>query len=63
MDETDLAWALAQVADAYLGPVERNDVYIAIGLGETYQAVAALIAVIVRHRIALPSDLVVASKN
>jgi hypothetical protein len=63
MDETDLAWALAQVADPYLDPVERHDIYIAIGVGETFQAITASIAAIARARLALGSDLVVAFKN
>ena len=49
MDETDLAWALARVADPYLNAQERNDLYVAIGVGETYQAIGSLLAAVVRH--------------
>jgi hypothetical protein len=58
VDETWLAWALADAADAHLDTGERHDVYIALGAGETLSAICVLTAVIARRRLALPADLV-----
>ena len=60
IDEVGLAWALANTADAYLGIVERHDLYIAIGIGETFAAISLLITVIAREQAMLPGDLVCA---
>lgn len=58
MNEAELAWALAQAANPYLTATERNDVYVAIGGGETFSAaIGHLIAAVVRARQALPRDL------
>jgi hypothetical protein len=58
VQETDLAWALAEVAERHLSLVERNDLYIAIGVGDTFAAVRNLITSAAAKRIALPADLV-----
>jgi hypothetical protein len=57
VDETELAWALAEVAHPVLNAVERTDVYIAIGVDETFSAICFLMATLARKRLPLPSDL------
>jgi hypothetical protein len=49
--ETDLAWALANSARPYLCTVERNDVYTAIGAGETFTAIRQLFKSVAVKRI------------
>jgi hypothetical protein len=58
LEETNLAWALAEAAKPYLNAVERNDVYTAIGVGETSAAIGELIATAAAKRIPLRSDLI-----
>jgi hypothetical protein len=58
-EEAELAWALARVADPHLNAVERNRVYVAIGVGDIFGAIDFLIRAVVRQRLALPADLVV----
>jgi hypothetical protein len=60
MDETQLAWALADLARAYLSPAERHDVHIAIGIGigEMMAAICSLSAVLAREELALPAEIV-----
>jgi hypothetical protein len=60
IDEVGLAWALANTADVYLSVVERHELYIAIGIGETFAAISLLIAAVARERVTLPRDLVCA---
>jgi hypothetical protein len=59
VNEAELAWAFAQAANPnpYLTAIERNDVYVAIGGGETFSAIRCLITAVVRARQALPRDL------
>jgi hypothetical protein len=58
ISEHDLAWVLATVADPCLSTAERHDVYIAITVGETFSAICALTATVVREDLALPTDVV-----
>jgi hypothetical protein len=60
IDEVGLAWALANTVDVYLSIVERHDLYIAIGIGETFAAISLLITVIAREKATLPRDLLCA---
>jgi hypothetical protein len=48
---TGLAWELAAAARPYLCRLEADPIYIAIGIGETFDAIDALITTIVRQRI------------
>jgi hypothetical protein len=57
VNEAKLAWALAQAAHPYLTGIERHDVYVAIGGGETFSAIRCLLTAVVRARQALPRDL------
>jgi hypothetical protein len=56
--EADLAWALALTAKPHLGVVERNDVFVAIGSGETFDAIRRLIKLVAVKRILVKADLV-----
>ena len=57
-DEISLAWALAEVARPHLSNVERNDVHVAIGVGETFAAIRCLMLSAAGNRITLPAQLV-----
>jgi len=57
IQETTLAWALAEAAKPHLSTAERDDVYVAIGTGENFAAIRQLITWIVAKRIALPGVL------
>lgn len=57
-DEISLAWALAEAARPHLSNVERNDVHVAIGVGETFAAIHCLMTSAAGNRITLPAELV-----
>jgi hypothetical protein len=57
-DEIDLAWELAEAARPYLSAVERNDVHVAIGVGEPFAAIRYLINSAAENRIGVTADLV-----
>lgn len=57
-DDDALAWDLAAAAHPYLGRVDADHIYIAIGIGEVFEAIDVLITVIARDRITLSGDLV-----
>ena len=46
--EAEVAWSLVDAARPYLYTTERNDVFIAIGVGETFAAIGVLLDVITR---------------
>jgi hypothetical protein len=53
-----LAWELAAAAHPYLSRCEADRIYIAIGIGDAFDAIDALITAIARDRIRLGDDLV-----
>ncbi|HVQ53027.1 MAG TPA: hypothetical protein VMS92_23575, partial [Mycobacterium sp.] len=57
-DDHALAWALAAVAQPYLSRPDADRIYIAIGIGETFAAIDALLTAIARDRIPVGDDLV-----
>ena len=57
-DDYALAWKLAAAARPHLSRPDADRIYIAIGIGETYTAIDALLTAIVRDRIPLGDDLV-----
>ncbi|WP_152981316.1 tryptophanase [Mycobacterium intracellulare] len=59
-EELKLAWALAGFAEPYLNTVERTNIHVRIGVGETFSAICSLITRIVREGAPLPADLVAA---
>jgi hypothetical protein len=52
-DDDALAWELAAVAHPHLSRVDADRIYIAIGVGETFTAIDALITAIARDRVHL----------
>jgi hypothetical protein len=57
VQETNLAWALAEAITPYMNAVERNHVFAVIGAGETFAAVRLLFNSAAFLRIPLPPDL------
>jgi hypothetical protein len=55
--ETSLAWALAEATKPHLNAVERSDVHVTIGVGETFAAIRHLITSAASKRIALSAQL------
>jgi hypothetical protein len=56
--ERSLAWALAEAAKLHLNAVERSDVHVSIGVGETFAAIKDLLTLAAGKRIALPAEFV-----
>jgi hypothetical protein len=56
--ETDLAWALVEVAKQHLAARERFRVFVIVGAGDTFAAISLLLGVFSARRIPLRSDLV-----
>jgi hypothetical protein len=57
-DDAALAWELAAAAHPHLSRADADRIYIALGIGETFAAIDALITTIARDRITLGEDLV-----
>jgi hypothetical protein len=55
--EANLAWAVAEAAKPYLDAVERDAVFVAIGAGETFEAIRGLLRSVEIKRIPLELDL------
>lgn len=58
-DDDAVAWELAAAAHPHLSRAEADGIYIAIGVGEVFEAIDALLTAIARDRIPLGRDLVV----
>jgi hypothetical protein len=56
--EASLAWALALAAKPHLDALERNDIFVAIGAGETFAAIYTLLKWVAIKRIPVGPDLV-----
>lgn len=57
-DDDAVAWELAAAAHPHLSRAEADRIYIAIGVGDVFEAIDALLAAIARDRIPLSHDLV-----
>jgi hypothetical protein len=57
-DDTKLAWALAETARAHLTTSESNQIYIAIGIGESFAAIDVLLTAILREQLRLDAEVV-----
>jgi hypothetical protein len=57
-DDAALAWELAAAAHPHLSRCEADRIYVAIGVGDAFDAIDALITAIARDRIRLGNDLV-----
>jgi hypothetical protein len=60
LNDAALAWELAAAARTQLSRSEADRIYIAIGIGDAFDAIDALITAITRDRIRLGDDLVAA---
>jgi hypothetical protein len=58
LNDAALAWELATAAHPHLSRCEADRIYIAIGVGDAFDAIDALISAIARDRIRLGDDLV-----
>jgi hypothetical protein len=58
VQETVLAWTLAEAVKPYLSAFERNHVFVAIGAGDNFVAIRGLVKSAAIKRIALRPDLV-----
>lgn len=56
-DTTALAWELAQLATEHLTYSEHTDVYVAIGAGDTYVAIALLLVILAHRRVGIPESV------
>jgi hypothetical protein len=57
VEETNLAWALAEAITPHLSAVERNHVFVVIGAGDTFAAIRHLFKSAAFKRIPLRPDL------
>jgi hypothetical protein len=57
VQETNLAWALAQAIKPHLTSVDRNHLFVAIGAGETFPVIRALLKWAAAKCIPLGTDL------
>ena len=58
VQETALAWALAEAVKPHLSAIERDHVFVTIGAGDTFPAIRDLVKSAAVKRIALRPDLV-----
>jgi len=58
VQETKLAWELAEGVKPHLSAVERDDVFVSIGAGQTFAAIRHLFNLVAIERIPLRGDLV-----
>jgi hypothetical protein len=56
--EANLAWALSLAAKPHLDAVDRNDIFAAIGAGETFEAICKLLKFVAVKHIPVKPDLV-----
>jgi hypothetical protein len=58
VQETTLAWALAEAVKPHLSAAELDHVFVTIGAGDTFAAIRGLFKMVAIKRIALRPDLV-----
>lgn len=56
--EIKLAWQLAELARSQMDDVERDRVYVAIGAGDAFTAIALITRTLVRASLAVRTDLI-----
>ncbi|WP_133056666.1 hypothetical protein [Mycolicibacterium monacense] len=57
VDDVGLAWELAASACPFLDRVQNDDIYLQIGIGETFDAIEALVNALVLHQIPISDAL------
>src|SRR4051795_8438875 len=55
--DDELAWDLADAARGHLDATQRNEVYIAIAVGDSLWAVTLLLRAVVRQKLSVRADL------
>jgi hypothetical protein len=58
MHEADLAWTLALAVKPHLDTVERNDIFVALGAGDTFSAMRRLLRLVAVKKICIGQELV-----
>jgi hypothetical protein len=58
VQETNLAWAVAEAAKPYLSARDRNRVFVAVGAGDTFRVIRGLLKLASAKQIPLPAELV-----
>jgi hypothetical protein len=61
--EANLAWALALAAKPHLDAVDRNNIFAAIGAGETFEAIRKLLKFVAVKRIPVKPDLALGCRS
>jgi hypothetical protein len=56
--DIQLAWELAEVGARHLDATERDNLYVAIGAGETFKAVESLMHAVVGNGVALRAETI-----
>jgi hypothetical protein len=56
--EADLAWRLALAVKPHLDTVERNDIFVALGAGDTFSAMRRLLKLVAVKKIRIGPQLV-----
>jgi hypothetical protein len=59
LQETNLAWALVDVAKPHMDPRQRRSVFVTIGAGDSFAAIRQMLIVVSAKRVPLQADLVV----
>jgi hypothetical protein len=55
--DAELAWDLADIARSHLDATRRNDIYIAIAVGDAFWAIKLLLSTLVRFELGVRADL------
>ena len=58
MIDAELAWDLADIAQGHLDATQRNEIYVAIAVGDAFWAITLLLRTVVRSKLSVPADLV-----
>jgi hypothetical protein len=58
MSDAELAWELADTARGHLDATQRNEIYMAIAVGEAFWAIRLLLRAVVRFELGVRADLV-----
>ena len=57
LHHVELAWRLAMVTNAHLSARERNEIYVAVGAGDTYTAIRKSTAIAARKHVEVPAAI------
>jgi hypothetical protein len=57
MSDAELAWELADTARGHLDATQRNEIYMAIAVGDAFWAIRLLLRTVVRFELGVGADL------